>query len=351
MLNLWGPLSTSILSKFMAYSNYVGIDISKNTLDLILITSHGEVLEFAWPNDREFLRGAFEAFLRQNKLDKDQTLFCAEYTGHFGNKLVDVALGLTLNLWLESPYAIRHSQGLVRGKNDKIDALRIAEYAKRFVDKAKVVKANSKILNQIKHLHAERTLLLQDLTKYKAQLKQEDGFLDKDYLKEKKKRVAKVIASFQRAISEVEQKIDRLIGSEAEIKFSFDKVTSVEGIGKQTAIATIVATDNFKKFDNPRKFACHAGCAPFRYDSGTSIRSRNKVSHKANKDLKKLYHMAALSILTTSGELKHYYERKVAQGKNKMSVINAIRSKLIHRVFAVVRENRKNEKNYTPPLV
>ncbi len=154
-----------------------------------------------------------------------------------------------------------------------------------------------------------------------------------------------------KAIKEVEANIENIIKNDPEIKSSFDKIISVQGIGKQTAIATIVATDNFKKFDNPRKFACHAGVAPFEYHSGTSIRSKSKVSHKANKELKKLYHMAAVSILSTSGDLKQYYDRKVAEGKNKMTVINAIRSKLIHRVFAVIRDNRKYEKIYKHTLV
>lgn len=335
----------------MTYSNYVGIDISKDTIDLVLLTPEGELLHYKWLNDQKILLKEFDTFLIENNLQKDQTLFCAEHTGHFGNKLIDVTISLGLDFWLESPYAIRHSQGLTRGKNDKIDALRIAEYARRFVDKVKLVKVHSKSLNQIKHLHSERGLLLQDLTKYKAQIKQEEGFLDDDYFKEKKRRINKLLTTLQKAVDEVENKIDILVKNDPEIRSSFDKVISVEGIGKQTAIATIVATDNFRKFDNPRKFVCHAGCAPFRHDSGTSIRSRNKTSNKANKNLKKLYHMAALSILSTRGELRQYYDRKVKEGKNKMSVLNAMRSKLIHRVFAVIRDDRKYDKNYMHSLV
>ena len=335
----------------MTYSNFVGIDISKNTLDVVLLTSEGELIDFKWNNDRDLIHNEITELFTQHGIKKDQTLFCAEYTGHFGNKLLDIGLLLNLHLWFESPYAIRHSQGLTRGKNDKIDALRIAEYAKRFIDKARLIKANSRFLMQIKHLHAERSLLLKDLAKYKAQLKQEDGFLDQSYFKTKKKRVTKLIYSLEKVIKEIETNIERIIKNDPEIKSSFEKIISIQGIGKQTAIATIVATDNFKKFDNPRKFACHAGVAPFEYHSGTSIRSKSKVSHKANKELKKLYHMAAVSILSTSGDLKQYYDRKVAEGKNKMTVINAIRSKLIHRVFAVIRDNRKYEKNYIHVLV
>jgi transposase len=63
-------------------------------------------------------------------------------------------------------------------------------------------------------------------------------------------------------------------------------------------------------------------------------------------DLKKLYHMAALSAIKMKGEFKDYFDRKVAEGKNKMTVINAVRAKLINRIFALIRDNRINEKNY-----
>nr|WKN34008.1 transposase [Tunicatimonas sp. TK19036] len=89
---------------------------------------------------------------------------------------------------------------------------------------------------------------------------------------------------------------------------------------------------------------------PTRHSSGTSIRGGTRVSHIANKKMKKLLHMVAIAVISKQGELADYYRRKVEQGKNKMSVINAIRNKLIHRVFACIRDNRKYEKNYTPAL-
>jgi len=61
--------------------------------------------------------------------------------------------------------------------------------------------------------------------------------------------------------------------------------------------------------------------------------------------------MCALVALGYNQDLKAYYERKVSEGKNKMSVINAIRNKLIHRVFTCVNENRKYESIYIKALV
>lgn len=60
----------------------------------------------------------------------------------------------------------------------------------------------------------------------------------------------------------------------------------------------------------------------------------------ADKALKSILHMAALAAIGEPGELKDYFDRKVEQGKNKMSVINAVRNKLIHCIFACVRDKR-----------
>ena len=72
--------------------------------------------------------------------------------------------------------------------------------------------------------------------------------------------------------------------------------------------------------------------------------------------MKKLLHMAALSVVSGKGEMADYYHRKVEQAvprrdKNKMLVINAVRNKIIHRVFACIRDDRKYEKNYATALV
>ena len=61
----------------------------------------------------------------------------------------------------------------------------------------------------------------------------------------------------------------------------------------------------------------------------------------ADKDLKTLMHLAAVGSTSRPGELRHYFERKVTEGKNKMLVLNAIRNKLIHRVIACVRDEKK----------
>ncbi|RZK16725.1 MAG: IS110 family transposase, partial [Flavobacterium sp.] len=106
------------------------------------------------------------------------------------------------------------------------------------------------------------------------------------------------------------------------------------------------SSNEFKDITDPRKFACYSGVAPFEHRSGSSVRGKSRVSSLGNKAVKSLLHLAAMAAIGCNEELKDYYQRKVAEGKNKMLVLNAVRNKLIHRIFACVNQNRKYEKIY-----
>ena len=149
----------------------------------------------------------------------------------------------------------------------------------------------------------------------------------------------------------VEQQIEEIITNDNHLQRLQEIITSVDGVGKVTAWQMIVTSNEFKDFSNSRKFACFSGVVPFDHSSGTSIYSRPRVSHMANKKMKELLHMSALSATIMKGELNDYYTRKVKEGKNKMLVLNNIRNKIIQRVFACVKENRKYEKSYMITLV
>ena len=59
----------------------------------------------------------------------------------------------------------------------------------------------------------------------------------------------------------------------------------------------IVVTEGFTRFDNARQFNCYAGLAPFQYTSGSSQHSKARVSHRANKEMKALLHLAAMAVI------------------------------------------------------
>ena len=141
--------------------------------------------------------------------------------------------------------------------------------------------------------------------------------------------------------------MQKIMDSATELKENYELLTGIKGIGAVNAIAFIILTDNFTLFDNPRQFACHTGMAPFGQESGTSIHKTPRTSKTANKDMKPLLTQAARCAVRYNAELRTYYQRKISEGKKDKVVINNVRNKLIHRVFAVVKHRTPYMDNYS----
>ena len=163
----------------------------------------------------------------------------------------------------------------------------------------------------------------------------------------KSKRLLLLIKHLDKAIDAIETEIEETIANDEQLSHQMKLMLSIEGIGRKTALKMMLETQAFTRFTDSRKFCCHAGVVPFSYLLGSSQHSKNRVSQRANKSIKSLLHLAALSaIQNKNSELRIYYDRKVAEGKNKMTVLNAIRAKLIARIFAVIRDNNCYDFSY-----
>jgi transposase len=161
----------------------------------------------------------------------------------------------------------------------------------------------------------------------------------------------KPVEALSKAIEVIEKEIMKLIKSDERLNGLYKIITSVDGVGMVTAANIITTTNEFLSINEVKKYACYSGVAPFDHSSGSSIRGKTRVSHMANKKIKTLLHLAALSAIQVKGDIKDYYNRKVQEGKNKMSVLNAVRNKILQRIFACVRQNRIFVKNYEFCLV
>ena len=65
------------------------------------------------------------------------------------------------------------------------------------------------------------------------------------------------------------------------------------------------------------------------------------MSPLANRKMKALLSNCATVAVRYDPELKVYYQRKLKEGKAKMSALNAVKAKLINRVFATVNRGTK----------
>jgi transposase len=328
----------------MQFKFFVGIDVSKDTLDFSIVTEGSEVSTFRIENSMKAIRSTLQRLNKMNGYSVRESLFCLEYTGLYNNHITTCLQTLEANIWVEKAIQIKRSSGLQRGKSDRIDAQRIAFFAFRNQDKARLWTAPRTVIQQLKRLTSVRERLLIMVAQLNKPLQESKRFDSKEVSKVIKNSCQSSLRAIKADLKKVDQQIAETIKSDTSLNHLFELVTSVEGIGKVVACDMILTTNEFVNINDPKKYACYAGVVPFEHTSGTSIRGRNRVSHFANKNTKRLLHMAALSIIRYSGELKTYWLRKIEEGKHKMVVLNAIRNKLIQRVFAVVKRGTKFEK-------
>jgi transposase len=249
-------------------------------------------------------------------------------------------------MWLESGVHIRKTLGLVRGKNDKVDSARIAMYAYINRHQMKLWKAPRKLIERIAALLSQRSRLIKAKKQLNTANQEQRQFMDKDIMSSLNKYTYKTVVVINKQIDAIEKEILGLIKEDEKLNRMYQIITSVHGIGFVTASYILVTTNEFININNPKKYACYSGVVPFEHSSGSSVRGKTRVSQMANKNIKTLLHLAALSTIQMQGDLQEYYNRKVAEGKNKMCVLNAIRNKLILRIFACVNQNREYEKIY-----
>lgn len=263
--------------------------------------------------------------------------FIFEPTGLYSYPLAKQFTALGIAYRMEPALAVKRSLGITRGKDDAIDAIKLALYGYRLRDELSPYQLAEKAIQQLQSLLKLRDRLVKQRSGYKASLKEQKRVLDhKDYqlLLSIQKQL---ISQLSEHIKKVEVQLKVLIHANENLKTLYKLIISVKGVGDQTAYHCIVFTHGFTRFKTWRTFAAYCGTAPFPYRSGSSIRGKNKVSHLANKKIKSLLDLCAKSAIQHDPQLKAYYQRKVKQGKQKMSVINAVRNKIIARIFAVVQ--------------
>lgn len=320
----------------------IAIDISAETLDLCVKKEES----------KEFIQikntvSSIKKFLTKYSKAPSKTIISMENTGRYNWNLYEVLEKMNFKVFVIHPFHLKKSLGLIRGKNDKIDAERICSFTEKNKEELEPWKPCCEELKQLKILISERRSKIKSRAKLMQQ-KREYKLFKKGKLKTKLLAMnTKNIKLLTKQIKELEAIIEETIKKNDQLFKQSERIRTIPGVGKVLSSAILTKTEGFKLYSDPRKLACCAGVVPFNYQSGTSINSKFKVSHLADKSLKTLLHMAAMRAVRLEGDLKHYYERKIAQGKNKMSVLNAVRNKIIHIMFALI----KNKTYYKNNLV
>lgn len=329
---------------------YLGIDVSKLTLDVsaLMVKDHRKeaMITECFNNNAQGIK-ALNKWLKNQNISFDvNTLVVIENTGVYHRLIWEYCSTHNLSLHIGNATHIKWSFGIARGKNDRVDSQRLCSYACKHADELKATPALNPILLKLKDLMTARSRLLAQAGSIGVYLKELKLSNSNDVQKWMEQAHKAALEGLKKSIALLEKEIHQIIAADAAIKTNYELLITVPGIGHLTAVYIICCTSNFVSRIKGKQLACYAGVVPFDHRSGTSIKGRNKVHKMANKQLKKMLHLGALSSIRYHDEFRHYYERKKAEGKHSISILNAIRNKIVLRAAAVINNQKPYVNNY-----
>lgn len=329
---------------------YLGMDVSKLWVDLAVlpVINHEKqpILTYRFDNTVQGMKKMGSWLKEQQVPFNEDSLLVIENTGIYHRLVWQYCSDNNLPLHIGNAAHIKWSLGITRGKNDLIDSKRLCMYAFRQADELKVTAKLDPVILQLKDLMTTRQTLLLQKNSLQGQLRERKNFKTDQSYQLITQALAPALKGVKQSLKNIEAQIKSIVDRTEAIAHNYQLLLSVPGIGHLTAVYLICCTANFAGGHSGKQIACYAGVVPFDHSSGTSIKGRNKVHKMANKTLKKMLHLCALSSKKNYPEFTDYYNRKKEQGKHPLSILNAIKNKIVLRAVAVIKHQKPYLDNY-----
>jgi transposase len=315
-----------------------GIDISKQDFVVAILTDKKPIIKKFTNN-----KNGFNLLLKYfKKLKIDQAKICMEATGKYGENLANFLYKLAYQVSVVNPACIKafaHTN-LARNKTDATDALLIANYASKC--NPRLFTPKKPILKEIQEIHR----CIQDL---KSQLTQVTNRLENiDLLPGAVSSTWQNMASsIKTKIEELQNYVVELILSDHDIKQDYENLQTIPGIASISAIAIIAEVPSVDILPNARTLAAYAGLNPKHRISGSSVRGKTRISKIGSGNLRKVLYFPAVVSSSANHNFQKLKQKMKSKGKHNMVIIVALMRKLLHIIFAIL----KNKSTFSYDLV
>ena len=316
-------------------TNYTGIDISKSFFD-VAIPGDGKYEYYKFSNDET----GFKALIKVLPVSSHIVM---EASGPYYLQLARYLAGCDVALSVVNPLVIRRfcQMRMSRTKTDKKDAMMIAEYGKtekpglwKMPDHHVITLQQMEAL--LNNLNKERTALNNQLESFTH-----SGMLDK--------QLKKILAGELEHKEGLIKKINKAMEVLAKQHYAemLSNLESIPGMGRKTAMALIVISGGFDRFDDYRKLSSYIGICPRLFESGTSVKGKARICKMGMSRIRAMLYVCSWSAMRYNKACKELYERLVAKGKAKKLALIAVANKLLKQAFAIATQKIKYNENYS----
>jgi transposase len=319
-------LQDRVLEDVMETNVFVGVDVSKDSLD-VAIGTQKEITTFA--NDQ---KGVDSLVKKIRRIDAQLTVF--ESTGGYellaASSLAEVGLAVVI----VNPRQVRNfakATGIL-AKTDAIDARVIAHFAEAVKPEVRPLKDRQ--TSELTALVTRRRQIIEMIVAEKNRLKLAN--------KRNKKDIKDHIQWLEKRLDKIETDIGKMIQSSPIWRCKDDILRSVPGIGPITS-ATLICDLPELGVLSPKKIAMLAGLAPLNCDSG-KYKGRRRI-WGGRGSVRSILYMATLAAIRCNPAIKGFYQRLIAAGKCHKVAATACMRKLLIIANAMLRDQTLWQQN------
>jgi len=324
---------------------FIGCDVSKNTLDLAFDKSpKGRTCETLKVLNNPT---GWEQLIRRvtfnDQTDRSALCIAMEATGVYhlpaAAYLSTAGFKVTIcNPGRSADYARSQNQ---LNKSDSLDAQSLQRYGSR-LEKVHWFIPDTPEISQLKSLLSLLDHLNKDLIRWHNRQEKATYQNPHSVVLIAGKRQIK---NLQREIKRTQKAIDELIQGDAQLRRNQHLMCSIKGVSLKTS-QQLLPLLHGGRFESARQLAAFLGLTPCHQTSGTSLKSPGRLSGRGNARLRAKLYMPALSALTHNQEIRTFYNKLLDRGKTPKQAITAVMRKLVHLCFGVVKNQTPYRENY-----
>ena len=303
--------------------NYIGIDVSKLTLDV-------------WIQGKSYkLSNDLKGFKRIERLIEPGDICVMEATGPYYFRSAHYMNQQGYGVCVINPLVIkRFSQmRMIRAKTDKADAKLIAQYGA--LEQPKLWQPPSDV---VLHIQQEQTTIEGFAQQKQALTNRLEAFQQiNNPSKEALRQIKKHIRGLEKTIASLEMSIEEKVNKHySELMVS---LTSIPAIGKKTAALLIAATYGFEKFESSKQLSSYLGVCPRVFESGTSVKGSGRICKMGMSRIRATLYVCSWTAIAHNKACRDLYNRLLAKGKPKKLALIAVVNKLLKQAFAIATKN------------
>ena len=327
---------------------YAGCDVSKDHLDVCLQCSDARSRQRRFENTPEGRRKLIAWLIREGR----RVRIAVEATGSYSLDLVLALHGAErVGLMVVNPKAAKKfaEARMQRSKTDRLDAQSICDFAHRmpFVrwdpPAAGVLELRG-IARRIQALTSERTRELSRLGHARASETTPPVVIND---------IEVNLRHLGRRLEEMLRQALKVVRRHAKLQASFEHLASVGGIGTKSAVLLLPELMALPEGMTVRQWVAHVGLDPRKYESGSSVERRERISKVGNVRLRRALYMPALVAIRCEPHVRAFYEKLLSKGKEPIVAVVAVMRKLLHAIYGMLKHDQDfdGSKFYQIPAV